>query len=326
MKVSIECQLELNRKWLRHKEGDEPYGELNFVISQPLFVQIYTDHFVMDWDDAEAFLSAYVPEEDGEKIYQIAKAQGAIIEEHFTPSEDEAHNFLKGHKTIEAKDFFFDGEIDQIDQLLNFYMVFTTNVDAIFGTHVETDSNDDFLNVYGYLDIERGTLEDALQICLWQGTDSFIRYYVLNDTEKAILLQKMDDYMLSVGEKGFACPLCGISQAIRIAERKEDTWRVTCRHCEGAYTPQSDAAGPELDAILEYCHAQKVVSMLGQHSILYCCGEYRSEESLYTVSSCARCSKQGCHIHTAAQDGELLLNGEKGVEDLHPFWRDNHGA
>ena len=42
----------------------------------------------------------------------------------------------------------FGDEIIEHDEKLNFYVQAEFDVDAVFGTHVLTDENDDWLNIY----------------------------------------------------------------------------------------------------------------------------------------------------------------------------------
>lgn len=76
-------ELELNREWLCKDDSDEPYAEKNFVISQEWFLSIFNELF--GEQDINIFLDCYVPEEDGEKLYQRAKLECEIIEEFISP-------------------------------------------------------------------------------------------------------------------------------------------------------------------------------------------------------------------------------------------------
>ena len=69
------------------------------------------------------------------------------------------------------------------------------NVDKVFGTHVCTDKNDDWLNVYANYDMAGGQVCDELALVLNRanGKDEEMAY-PLTAVEKAVLLRKMDDY------------------------------------------------------------------------------------------------------------------------------------
>ena len=68
-------------------------------------------------------------------------------------------------------------------------------MDAVFGTFVCTDKNDDWLNIYANYDMEkkrpRNTLE--LNLCKADGTEETWSYQ-LNAAEQDVLLRKMEEY------------------------------------------------------------------------------------------------------------------------------------
>ena len=62
----------------------------------------------------------------------------------------------------------FQGDMSECGSLLNFYVPVTFDPDAVFGTNVATDANDDYLNVYADFDLDVGEVCDALtviQVC-----------------------------------------------------------------------------------------------------------------------------------------------------------------
>lgn len=73
------AEIVLNREWL-YDNFDEPVGERNFVISVNYLESIFPLLFPKEESIIE-FLDSYVPEEDGEKIYQKAKSDGQVLEE-----------------------------------------------------------------------------------------------------------------------------------------------------------------------------------------------------------------------------------------------------
>jgi hypothetical protein len=100
------------------------------------------------------------------------------------------------HK-LEEGDISFSDEIMETDGRLNFYINVPLNVDEIFGTHVETANNDDWINVYANYDTVHGQVCDTLDIVLNRGDGSCEELaYQLDDHEKKLLLSKMQDYCM----------------------------------------------------------------------------------------------------------------------------------
>lgn len=100
-----------------------------------------------------------------------------------------------GH--LSARQIFFAERISEIDGKLNFYMKTNFDVDAMFGTHVCTDENDDCLNVYADYDMAAGQVCGELEVDLHRadGREEAVPY-TLNAAEKAVLLRKMEAYCL----------------------------------------------------------------------------------------------------------------------------------
>ena len=76
-------------------------------------------------------------------------------------------------------------------------MPITFDPDAVFGTNVATDANDDYLNVYADFDLDTGEVCDALtviQVC-GDGSDKTYRYPLTNE-ERSALRSKMNDYCM----------------------------------------------------------------------------------------------------------------------------------
>lgn len=89
----------------------------------------------------------------------------------------------------------FDDEISEVGALLNFYIPSTFDVDAVFGTNVESLDNDDWLNVYANYDMALGEVTDRLELSL-NRADGGIEYmtYPLSAEQRDALRQKMDAY------------------------------------------------------------------------------------------------------------------------------------
>ena len=98
-----------------------------------------------------------------------------------------------GH--LSARNFSFGDEIIEMDGKLNFYVQTEFDVDAVFGTFVCTDKNDDWLNIYANYDMEKNRPCDTLELTLCKGDDSEESWsYQLNAAEQDVLLRKMEEY------------------------------------------------------------------------------------------------------------------------------------
>ena len=89
------------------------------------------------------------------------------------------------------------GDLSECGSLLNFYVPVTFDPDAVFGTNVATDANDDYLNVYADFDLDVGEVCDALtviQVC-GDGAEETYRY-PLTEEERSTLRSKMNDYCM----------------------------------------------------------------------------------------------------------------------------------
>lgn len=98
-----------------------------------------------------------------------------------------------GHLT--AQNFSFSDEILMENGKLSFYVQTEFDVDAVFGTFVCTDENDDWLNIYANYDIARDRPCDALELnlCKGDGTEENWSYH-LNAAEQEVLARKMEAF------------------------------------------------------------------------------------------------------------------------------------
>ena len=99
-----------------------------------------------------------------------------------------------GH--LSARNFSFSDEImmDE-DGKLNFYVDADFDVDAVFGTFVCTDKNDDWLNIYANYDIAEDRPCDTLELCLFKGDGAEESWsYPLNAAEQEVLMRKMEEF------------------------------------------------------------------------------------------------------------------------------------
>ena len=60
---------------------------------------------------------------------------------------------LCGSRRLLPEEVTLEGEIEEVDGILNFYLACWFDVDQVFGTHVETTENDDWINVYANYDM-----------------------------------------------------------------------------------------------------------------------------------------------------------------------------
>ena len=98
-----------------------------------------------------------------------------------------------GH--LSARNFSFGDEIIESDGKLNFYVQTEFDVDAVFGTFVCTDKNDDWLNIYANYDIAEDRPCDTLELTLCKGDGSEENWsYPLNAAEREVLARKMEAF------------------------------------------------------------------------------------------------------------------------------------
>ena len=98
-----------------------------------------------------------------------------------------------GH--LSARNFSFGDEIIGSDGKLNFYVQTEFDVDAVFGTFVCTDENDDWLNIYANYDIAEDRPCDTLELCLCKANGTEENWsYQLNAAEREVLVRKMEEY------------------------------------------------------------------------------------------------------------------------------------
>ena len=129
-------------------------------------------------------------------VYRATRSQ-------FASSDDQWRKLLEhlsgkeittaGH--LSARNFSFGDEIIESDGKLNFYVQTEFDVDAVFGTFVLTDKNDDWLNIYANYDIAEDRPCDTLELTLCKGDGSEESWsYPLNAAEQEVLLRKMEEF------------------------------------------------------------------------------------------------------------------------------------
>lgn len=101
---------------------------------------------------------------------------------------------LSGQRPLNAADISFSDEIMQNDNLLEFYMDVTFDPDKVFGTHVCTAENDNYLNLYASYDMESGQVCAALTVILVRNDGEAELTYPLSEAERTAVQFKMDEY------------------------------------------------------------------------------------------------------------------------------------
>ena len=108
---------------------------------------------------------------------------------------DECPALTGGSQKLPMDAVTFSDEIAEDVHGLNFYIPTYFDPDAVFGTHVCTDANDDWVDVYANFDLERGRADTALTVCLCCADGhEFVFSYPLTPEEQGILRDKMDAY------------------------------------------------------------------------------------------------------------------------------------
>ena len=103
--------------------------------------------------------------------------------------------YFTGARTLRAEDISFAEDIVQNENMLEFYMEVCFDADKVFGTHVCTTENDDYLNVYANYDMDKQQVADTLEVYLVRGSGGEQDYkYRLTDAEKELLLPRMEEY------------------------------------------------------------------------------------------------------------------------------------
>lgn len=107
---------------------------------------------------------------------------------------DYEFTLLRGENSLEDRDIRFADEIIQNDNCLEFYMEVNFDPDKLFGTHVCTDENNSFLNVYANYDMETEQVCDVLNVILVGETGDVELHYPLSQEEKALMIPEMDAF------------------------------------------------------------------------------------------------------------------------------------
>ena len=186
---------------IRHRITAEEFDQL--VGAHMENPQKVTGAFTLDFDkkefssvDAADGWRTYPMQDVSTAAYRAFQAEGLSSRQRMARfTERLAGREIESAGHLSARQVSFAEEISEIDGRLNFYMETNFDVDAVFGTHVCTDENDDCLNVYADYDMAAGQVCDELEVDLHRadGREEAVPY-TLNAAEKAVLLRKMDEY------------------------------------------------------------------------------------------------------------------------------------
>ena len=102
---------------------------------------------------------------------------------------------VEGTRRLRPEEITFLEDIVESESCLNFYLPCWFPVDKVFGTHVGTDVNDDYLNVYANYDMAEGKVRECLDLTLCRGDGVDIPLvYRMDEGEQAAVLKKMRDH------------------------------------------------------------------------------------------------------------------------------------
>ena len=130
-----------------------------------------------DHEPWEARLSAFTARLEGRQI-----------------NNEHEYTILRGERSLDSSDIKFADEIIQTDNNLEFYMEVNFDPDKLFGTHVCTDENNSFLNIYANYDMETEQVCDVLNVILTGEDNSIEVHYPLSQEEKELMIPVMDAF------------------------------------------------------------------------------------------------------------------------------------
>lgn len=78
---NVECEYELNRRWIYDDANDDIIGETNFVVPAKWLKDLYEMFYRDEYGDFETFIELYEPEAEGEFIYQKAIKECVLKED-----------------------------------------------------------------------------------------------------------------------------------------------------------------------------------------------------------------------------------------------------
>lgn len=117
--------------------------------------------------------------------------------------------YISGIRELAESDVRFEDEVDQDDNILQFYLGTYFDPDAVFGTYVCTEKNDNTVNAYAYFDLEKDDVVDELSVIVCPSSEfpDEVYKYRLTPEEKALIRRKMDAYLEEPDSQGHAITL-----------------------------------------------------------------------------------------------------------------------
>lgn len=106
---------------------------------------------------------------------------------------------LRRKREIKKGDFYLEQDAAEwMDDIWNYYLLVSGDVDEIFGTNVCTSENDDYINVYASIYPYFDEIEDELDITLCRGDGEEESFkYILSDAEKKVLLDMVQQFEIA---------------------------------------------------------------------------------------------------------------------------------
>ena len=97
-----------------------------------------------------------------------------------------------GIRKITASDFCLEHnsmEWECDEGMFSYILSSKSNVDEIFGTNVETDENDDYIDIYAFISPDHQDMREDLYISLWKGNGDIEEFaYKTTEDERRVLL------------------------------------------------------------------------------------------------------------------------------------------
>lgn len=110
---------------------------------------------------------------------------------------DDRPIFIRGSDSLPVSDLSFSKDIEECKGMLIFRVSGSFDQDKVFGTHVETKENSDYLNLFASYDMDEGQISNTLWVYLWEEDGAILECeYRLTPEEQEVLLSKMDSYCM----------------------------------------------------------------------------------------------------------------------------------
>ena len=219
-----------------------------------------------------------------------------------TTEEAEPPELTVGTHRLPMGEVGFAEDLSECGGLLQFYMPVTFDPDAVFGTHVATAENDDWLNVYAAYDLNASRPCSALDVILVCGDgNEFAFRYPLAKQEQAALLENKGF------QRAFAlrCLPREVSRNLwSQAEFDSVTARKLCELRE-RFCPDTVQLPPERMAVVLgdlYARGATIVSSGKGYGVYF-----RREDTLYFVEMMAEDDRSAEVLMEAAREKEVIV-------------------